>query len=98
MRRWGFARWNEGCEVRARGWWMMSDAAKRAGAGITPSYRTMLLRALRQRCPNCGAPSLFYSWFRMREACPVCGLRTERQEEGYIVGAYMFNIVFSEMI
>jgi len=77
---------------------MMSDAAKRAGAGITPSYRTMLLRALRQRCPNCGAPSLFYSWFRMREACPVCGLRTERQEEGYIVGAYMFNIVFSEMI
>jgi hypothetical protein len=34
----------------------------------------------------------------MREACPVCGLHLERGEHGYIVGAYMFNIVGAELI
>ncbi len=34
----------------------------------------------------------------MREACPACGLRTERGEEGYVVGAYMFNIVAAELL
>ncbi len=34
----------------------------------------------------------------MREACPACGLHLERGEHGYIVGAYMFNIVASELV
>lgn len=34
----------------------------------------------------------------MREACPACGLRTERGEDGYVVGAYMFNIVAAELL
>jgi uncharacterized protein (DUF983 family) len=34
----------------------------------------------------------------MRSRCPECGLVTERREEGYQVGAYMFNIVASELI
>jgi uncharacterized protein (DUF983 family) len=34
----------------------------------------------------------------MRPRCPECGLVTERGEEGYQVGSYMFNIVASEMI
>lgn len=53
-------------------------------------------RALRLRCPQCGGGPLFTSWFRMVGACPACGLRTERGEQGYIVGAYMFNIVAAE--
>jgi uncharacterized protein (DUF983 family) len=34
----------------------------------------------------------------MRPACPVCGLDFERGEQGYIVGAYMFNIVAAELV
>jgi uncharacterized protein (DUF983 family) len=34
----------------------------------------------------------------MRPRCPVCGLRLERGEEGYQVGAYMFNIVAAELV
>ena len=55
-------------------------------------------RALRLRCPNCGQGKLFTSWLRMRDRCPVCGLKLERGEEGYQVGSYMFNIVAAELI
>jgi len=41
---------------------------------------------------------LFTGWFAMRAACGSCGLRTERGEQGYIVGAYMFNIVAAELL
>jgi hypothetical protein len=34
----------------------------------------------------------------MRPRCPVCGLRLERGDQGYEVGAYMFNIVASELV
>jgi hypothetical protein len=34
----------------------------------------------------------------MRERCPVCGIRLARGEEGYQVGAYMFNMVAAELI
>ena len=55
-------------------------------------------RAARLRCPNCGGSPLFSHWVRMRERCPVCRIRLERGEEGYQVGAYMFNIVAAELI
>jgi hypothetical protein len=34
----------------------------------------------------------------MRARCPVCGLQTERGEEGYQVGSYMFNIIAAELL
>jgi hypothetical protein len=34
----------------------------------------------------------------MEERCPVCRMRLERGEEGYQVGAYMFNIVAAELV
>jgi hypothetical protein len=34
----------------------------------------------------------------MREACPRCGLHLERGEQGYIVGAQMFNIIAAELL
>ncbi|MBK7715028.1 MAG: DUF983 domain-containing protein [Gemmatimonadetes bacterium] len=55
-------------------------------------------RALRLRCPACGGHPLFRGWLRMVERCPRCGLRTERGEQGYVVGAYMFNIMAAELI
>ena len=34
----------------------------------------------------------------MVPVCPTCGLALERREEGYIVGAYMFNIIAAELV
>ena len=58
----------------------------------------LLGRALRLRCPWCGHGRAFESWFRMRKRCPVCGLHLERGEHGYIVGAYMFNVIAAELV
>jgi uncharacterized protein (DUF983 family) len=67
-------------------------------AGLPSRSLRLFLRALRLRCPNCGQGRLFTSWFRMRERCPVCGLRVERGDEGYQVGSYMFNIIAAELL
>jgi uncharacterized protein (DUF983 family) len=62
-----------------------------------PGASVLFSRALRRRCPNCGSSGLFDAWFRIRPVCPACGIPTERGEEGYVVGAYMFNIVGAEL-
>ena len=55
-------------------------------------------RALLLRCPNCGERGIFESWFRQKDRCPRCGLPFTRGEQGYIVGAYMFNIIVAELV
>ena len=55
-------------------------------------------RAIRLRCPNCGQRNIFDSWFRQKDRCPQCDLPFTREEQGYIVGAYMFNIIVAELI
>lgn len=62
------------------------------GAG----WGTRTGRALRLRCPHCGRGRIVESWFRMRERCPVCGIRTARGEEDLMLGAMVFNIAFAE--
>ncbi|MDZ4861904.1 MAG: hypothetical protein SGJ01_00540 [Gemmatimonadota bacterium] len=57
----------------------------------SPTVPLLLGCALRLRCPQCGGGSLFRSWLSIRERCLSCGLRMERGEDGYVVGAYMFN-------
>lgn len=56
----------------------------------TPGVATLLLRALRLRCPACGRGALYGGWFAMHETCPVCTFRYER-EQGYFVGAIYVN-------
>lgn len=51
---------------------------------------TMLRRALRKRCSRCGGPDIFRSFGELREHCPSCGFRFER-ESGYWVGAMIIN-------
>jgi hypothetical protein len=34
----------------------------------------------------------------MRDRCPSCQLHLERGEQGYQVGAYMFNIAVAELL
>jgi len=59
-----------------------------------PGGGLVLWRALRLRCPRCGRSRLYSGLFRMREACPACGLRYER-ESGYFIGAIYVNYAFT---
>ena len=56
------------------------------------------LRALRNRCPNCGRGRVLASYFRLRHHCADCGLRFERGEGDYWIGAYVLNLVGSELV
>lgn len=58
----------------------------------------MLLRALGRRCPNCGARGIFRSYTELRDDCPRCGIRLERGESDYFIGAYLPNLVAVEML
>lgn len=65
---------------------------------LIPRKRTMFARALRRRCPVCGRAVLFDGWFRMKDHCPACGIRTRRGEDGYTLGALWFNLLLAESI
>ncbi len=52
----------------------------------------IIARGLSNRCPNCGARSLFKegTFFEVNPACTSCGLRIERDEGGFL-GALSLN-------
>jgi len=56
----------------------------------------MFARAVRLRCPHCGVGPLTVRWFGLRPACPGCGLRPDRGEHDYFLGAIVFNMAFAE--
>ena len=56
----------------------------------------MFARALRRRCPNCGAGPVIARWIHTRPACPRCRLRLDRGEPDYFLGAIVFNMTFAE--
>jgi uncharacterized protein (DUF983 family) len=43
-----------------------------------------------RRCPRCGGRGIFTGWWALRDECPTCHLRYER-EEGYWLGAIAIN-------
>jgi len=53
-------------------------------------------RALRRRCPNCGAGPVITRWIYTVPACPRCRLRLDRGEADYFLGAIVFNMAFAE--
>ncbi|MEA2704780.1 MAG: hypothetical protein QOD63_2725 [Actinomycetota bacterium] len=55
----------------------------------------MLGRGLRKRCPLCGSAKVFTSWFHMRDHCPGCGHRFERDSD-FFFGAYVINLAITE--
>ena len=65
---------------------------------VEPSGFRMILRGLRRRCPWCGGGDLFPSWFTTRERCPRCGLRLDRGETDFWIGAWMLNLVGVETV
>jgi len=52
----------------------------------------ILLRGLTNRCPNCGAASLFQTGapFKLNRQCTSCGLKLER-DEGFFLGSMSLN-------
>jgi len=63
------------------------------------SSMTGLARAMRLRCPHCGKGRVMEPWFGVRERCPACGLRFERDEEHeYWLGAYTLNFITTEVV
>ncbi|MCA2987200.1 MAG: DUF983 domain-containing protein [Gemmatimonas sp.] len=62
------------------------------------SVTQLMTRALRLRCPHCGGGRIFASFFQLKTNCPGCGLRMERGEADYFVGAYLFNLIAVELI
>lgn len=60
-----------------------------------PDWGTLLRRGVTKKCPRCGGGRIYDGWFRMKERCPTCGLRFER-EPGFFVGAYFINFLIAE--
>jgi uncharacterized protein (DUF983 family) len=58
-----------------------------------PHAVVMLARGFVRHCPRCGSGGLFESWLKMRERCPRCGLKFER-EEGAFLGAFVVSFGF----
>jgi uncharacterized protein (DUF983 family) len=56
-----------------------------------------LLRGLVRRCPRCGSGRLFRRWLKIREQCPRCGLRLEREEGGFL-GAMTINYALTTLV
>lgn len=56
----------------------------------------MFTRALRRRCPSCGAGPVITQWIHTLRACPRCRLRLDRGEPDYFLGAIVFNMAFAE--
>jgi len=72
---------------------MVTDPVPAVAGRAAPSSSRLLLRGLCGRCPWCGGRNLFRGRFRLRDACPSCGLRPERGEHDFWSGAWMLNIV-----
>ena len=51
------------------------------------------LRAVRLRCPHCGARGFRRGWIDTVACCSRCGLRLDRGESDYFLGAYTINLV-----
>lgn len=50
------------------------------------------------RCPHCGAGGVTRRWIEVRPACRGCGLRLDRGEVDYWLGAMLFNLIAAETL
>ena len=60
----------------------------------SPTLGAMLRRGFVRRCPHCGDRHAFFEkWFVRRERCAGCGLRWERNYEGFMLGAMAISFI-----
>jgi uncharacterized protein (DUF983 family) len=57
-----------------------------------------VVRAFRLSCPNCGKSGQLKSWLRVKPHCEHCGLKFDRGEHDYFIGAYTINLIVAELI
>ena len=58
---------------------------------------TLLRRAATRRCPQCGSKGIFRHYIELKDRCPRCNYRFDR-EEGYFLGGYALNVFFVGLI
>jgi uncharacterized protein (DUF983 family) len=61
---------------------------------LTTNAGVMLARGAVKRCPRCGSKGIFASYFKLKERCPTCGYRFQR-EAGAFTGALLMAWVFT---
>jgi uncharacterized protein (DUF983 family) len=68
------------------------DANERDAVPRLPEASTtrVLVRGLRKRCPRCGERRIFDGFFALKSRCPICDLRFEKEEGGFL-GAMALN-------
>ena len=60
------------------------------------SILATLWRGWRRRCPRCDGSDVFQSYFRLREACPDCGL-VSRREDGAMTGQMYLSAALTQL-
>ncbi|CAN5667087.1 hypothetical protein BH10ACT1_BH10ACT1_21700 [soil metagenome] len=65
--------------------------------GRPPTWEVMVRRGARRACPRCGGGGLFVHRFRLKDRCPTCGYRFER-EPGFFLGAWFLNFMALETV
>jgi uncharacterized protein (DUF983 family) len=76
----------------------MSTSTPSAGSSRTRFALLAAWRALGLRCPYCGARGVTRRWVTVRPVCPRCGLRLDRGEADYWIGALLFNLIAAETL
>jgi len=76
---------------------MTDPSARNLPPSGWPRLKILLVRSLTRRCPQCGARGIFRNYFSLKDWCPRCGYKFER-EEGYFLGAYALNLIAAEFI
>lgn len=65
--------------------------------GGLPPWTVMVRRGLARRCARCGGGDLFQTRYRLRDRCPTCGYRFQR-EPGFFLGAWFLNFMVLEAL
>ena len=73
----------------------MSRPVTVGDVGPKPPVGKLLRRGCLKRCPRCGGGRIYQGWFKMKDRCPTCGYKFER-EPGFFVGAYLINFAVTE--
>lgn len=73
---------------------LKNSCASFASVLASPGFGKMLWRGLFRRCPQCGDRRAFFTkWFVRGERCAGCGLRWERNYEGFMLGAMAMSFI-----
>lgn len=66
-------------------------------SGPDVSFLRSIKSGFLKRCPSCHTGKLFSSYWKMRDYCPHCGVKLERESGEYIVAMYI-NILLTEFL